>query len=93
MNNLVYILDYTRFVYWCLPIALRQSKTLAYLNALIAPIVALYNDFIKFKNLSFYKMNHNSQLCYLEAAVNDSFDTYLRRIYIKNLECEESIYL
>lgn len=76
-----------------LPLKMRKPKTIAYLNALIIPVIEVYDAFVKFKDQSFYKLNHNSQVCYLEAVLNDEFDTYLRRIYIKNARILEPNWL
>ncbi|PCI11858.1 MAG: hypothetical protein COB73_00700 [Flavobacteriaceae bacterium] len=93
MNNIVYIIDYLRLVIWCLPFALRQPKTIAYLQSLIQPMINLYNEFIDYKVISLYKMNHNSQVCYLRAVLNDSFDFHLRRIIIQNARILEPNWL
>ena len=74
--------DFDTVVTWLLPKTLRQYVIVNYLNALLSPFKQLYNDFTKARDEHLYKLNHNSQVCYLESALNDTFDPELRRIYI-----------
>jgi len=64
-------------------LAVRRSKTimLAWLKALISPIKYVYNGFKANRANNLYFLSHDGQVCYMEAALNDTFDT-LRRIYI-----------
>ena len=45
-NPNIYIIDWSRLVRWLLPVRLRQSRTVAWLMALIAPVQSLYAAFI-----------------------------------------------
>jgi hypothetical protein len=54
----------------------------AWLSVLLSEIQNLHAKFIDFSDDITYKLNHNSQVCYLESALNDEFDPSLRRIYI-----------
>lgn len=77
-------IDFNSVVVWLLPRKYRTLFNVAYLKALIAPIVTLYNKFLTYRTDTLYKLNHNSQVCYMEAVFNDAFDTSLRRIYISD---------
>lgn len=55
---------------------------LAFVQALITPIVNLFNDFIGYKNFTVYWLGINSQVCFMEKALNDKYDPSLRRIEI-----------
>ena len=86
INGNIYIISYQEFKEQLLPLLLRKSKTLALLQALIAPLVSLYNDFFTFKNRAIYKTEHNAAITLLQKVLNDSFDEVERRIFINNAE-------
>jgi len=69
---------------WLIPYDLQYPYIMGYVNSLIAPIKVLYSDFKDKRLRDYYKLTHNGQVCYLEAALNDSFDDVHRRIYIKD---------
>lgn len=81
-NPNIYIIDWSRLVRWLLPVRLRQSRTVAWLMALIAPVQSLYAAFIAYRDECSYFLNHTSQVVYMEAAMNDVFDPVNRGIYI-----------
>lgn len=74
------------------PIRQRKRKTNKWLSAVFTPIVKMRIDFLAFRNESLYKVNHNSQICYLQAVLNDKFDNVLRRIVIRNAVLKEPIW-
>lgn len=78
----MYNLNFIRLISWLLPDV--QPNMLAYVNALITPVKVLYADFMAARQQDLYRMNHNSQVCYLRAALNDGFDPVERRITISN---------
>ncbi|WP_136464955.1 hypothetical protein [Flagellimonas onchidii] len=80
----IYIVDYRKLIIWLVPTFLRKVKLIAWLQVLIAPIKGLYNDFLKYRKKVDYKLNHNSQVCYLQKVLNDAFDNESKRIYIEN---------
>lgn len=65
-----------------LPTKLRQQRIMAYLSALVAPLVALHYTWRQFRKANLYKIEHTGQICYLRGSLNDSFDPIERRIYI-----------
>lgn len=71
----------------------RRNTPLAWLKVLVSPILVLYNDFISYRRDALYRLNHNSQVCYLKAALNDKFDNALRRITIANLPFTEPVWV
>lgn len=75
-------IDFNSVVIWLLPNKLRTIFNVAWLKALISQIVVVYNNFISYRTQTLYKLNHNSQVCYIESALNDAFDSSDRRIYI-----------
>ncbi|MBS2100718.1 hypothetical protein [Carboxylicivirga linearis] len=77
-------IDFNNVVIWLIPKVLRKAFNIAWLKALVTPIISLYNQFTSYKADILYKLDHNGQVCYLEGALNDAFDTDERRIYISD---------
>lgn len=86
INGNIYIISYQAFKEQLLPLLLRKPKTLAMLEALISPLVTLYNDFFAFKTKAIYKTEHNAAITLLQKVLNDHFDDVERRIFINNAE-------
>ncbi|MBB6274733.1 hypothetical protein HDF26_005215 [Pedobacter cryoconitis] len=79
-----YKIDFKKLVVLVLPTFLRQNLTVSYVQALVTPISMLYQLWYAKRDDNLYKLAHNGQVCYLRKALNDMFDTELRRIYIDN---------
>lgn len=84
-----YKIDYNRLVRLLLPTMLRKPIIQSFLDAMVTPVKTLYNAFNSYRKEADYKLNHNSQICYLQAVLNDSFDSDNRRIYIGDAPIEE----
>ena len=67
---------------YLVPVRLRQSKMLAWLQALVSPVSYLYGLFGINRKNNLYDLSRNGQVCYLQAALNDVFDATYRRIFI-----------
>ncbi|WP_461632732.1 hypothetical protein [Labilibaculum euxinus] len=78
----VFDIDIKKLIILLLPIDLRKSKIVAFLRAMATPVASLRYRFIVKRTADLYKLNHNSQVCYLRAALNDNFDVEERRIRI-----------
>lgn len=91
MEN-VYNNDWNHFLISNLPFEERKPKTIKWLNVILKPIVRLHLEFLAFRNQALYKVNHNSQICYLQAVLNDSFDNIQRRIIIRNAVLREPLW-
>lgn len=91
MEN-VYNNDWNHFVISNLPFEERKPKTIKWLNVILKPIVRLHIEFLAFRNQALYKVNHNSQICYLQAVLNDSFDNVQRRIIIRNAILKQPVW-
>lgn len=74
-------IDFNNVVVWLTHRRVLTVFNVAWLKALISPIADLYNEFKAYREDILYKLNHNSQVCYIEAALNDAFDIVERRIY------------
>lgn len=88
----IFDIDYGKLVRYVLPVRLRGSKMTAFLLALAAPVIYLYNLFRQNRDTNLYTLNHNSQVVYLQAALNDVFDTSLRRINIADGNYLDPVY-
>lgn len=89
----VYDIDYGVLVKILVPKQLRQTKMLAWLNVLVSPVVFVYDLFMTHKYDMDYIVAHTPQVCYMQAVLNDAFDTALRRITIVDGPDKEPTYL
>ena len=80
-------LDFVRLVKLSLPLALRKSKTIAFLSAIVKPLQKIADE-------TLYTMQHDGRKIYLEKLLNDYFKvaTYdandhegTKTVYIENL--------
>jgi len=74
------------------PVRLRQQVMTAWLRVLVSPVVYLQGQFNAFKASTLYYLGHNSQVCYMQAALNDTFDPVDRGIFISDGPYEDPIY-
>jgi hypothetical protein len=84
--------DFDNVAWANLPVRLRQPVQFAWLKALAAPVKYIYGLFMANRVNNLYYLAHNSQVCYMEAALNDTFDNTLRRIYITDAPSDNAIY-
>ncbi len=77
-------LDYRRLIATLLPFSLRKPFMLSWLNVLLAPVKCLYMEFLKYRTLVNYKIEHNGQVVHLQKVLNDSFDSTNKRIYMSD---------
>lgn len=91
----LYDIDYDRLLWQLLPVRLRKSVTFSWLKCLIKPVKWLYDLFTTNRVYDLYVLAHNSQVAYMEAALNDTFDPAGRGIYIADGAVEDplSVYL
>ena len=82
MATLFYEIDFQELVKMLVPVRLRKTIMLAWLQCLVRPVKELYDSFYANRRNNIYMLHHNSQLVYLQAVLNDTFDFVDRRIYI-----------
>jgi len=75
-------INYNSLLVQLLPVRLRNSKMVAWLTALVSPVKWLYDVFAANRSNNLYLLSHNSQVVYLQAALNDVFDPIGRQIII-----------
>ena len=78
----IYTLDWKALGVHLLPIDLRKPKMAGWIQCLLKPIANLHTQFINFRRITVYKIDHTSQVFSLEKVLNDAFDQQERRIYI-----------
>lgn len=91
MDN-VYNINWRTFIILNLPVFLRKIKSIKLLEVFFKPVVLLHLEFLEFRRQALYKVNHNSQICYLQAVLNDIFDNTDRRIIIRNAKIKEPLW-
>jgi hypothetical protein len=52
----------------------------------VQPVASVKSAFDDYRTATNYRLNHNGQVCYLRAVLNDYFDPILRRITINDAE-------
>ncbi len=77
-----YDIDIAKVIRHHTPVRLRKTMRLAWLGVLLYGVQRLYDLFMIFRSDRLYRLTHNSQVCYMEAVLNDLFDSVDRRIYI-----------
>lgn len=82
MYNKVFEINFAKLAVLLLPLALRKTLMIALNKAMVQPITSLHYQFMQKRTKDNYQLAHNSQVCYLQAALNDSFDVEARRIII-----------
>lgn len=88
----IYNINWNVLVDNLLPISFRVPCIRAMLKSLAQPVSRIHIDMMAYRDRSLYRIRHNSQICYMEAMLNDLFDNSLRRIRIINVSFREPIY-
>ncbi len=89
----VYDINYDIVTRQATPVRLRKPRRLAWLRVLASGVKYVYVLFMAYRTDTLYKLRHNSQVCYMEAVLNDAFDSVERRIYIDEGPEEDPIWL
>lgn len=69
-----------------LPMCLRGGRMKAFVKAFAEPLTTIRELFSTYRGETDYRLTHNSQVCYLRAALNDKFDPLVRGIRIEDAE-------
>ena len=77
-----YDVNFKRLALLLLPTFRRRPLLAAMAYAAVSPLQYLHTRFILWKRESDYRLEHNGQVCYLRALLNDKFDPIDRRITI-----------
>ena len=87
-----YNIDWNRFIAWNLPGFLRTTVRLKWFGVLLHPFETIRTAFMEFRAKELYKLNHSGQVVYLQAVLNDKYDSGSRRIYIENQRLYEPVW-
>lgn len=82
MNRNYYNISFPRLVLLLLPTMLRQNLIVAFITALVRPLTLIHGKFDAYRLE--IDTSVNSQVCYLEYLLNDTYDYYDRRIIIRD---------
>jgi hypothetical protein len=85
--------DFPALVSQLLPVRLRQSKTVRWLQCLITPVIELYALFTAHRSRNLYLLAHNAQVVHLQTVLNDTFDPVARGIYLTDGGYADPLYL
>lgn len=89
----MYNLNIDKLLVLLTPTFLRKPKVVAWLRMLAMPMHKLLYDFQQARQFDLYNLAHNSQVCYLRKALDDEFDSLLRRIHIEDGKQNARIYI
>lgn len=87
--------DFTKLSRWHTPEDLRKPIFSGLLNALVSPVIYIYNSLVLYRKNVLYRLSVTPQVCYLEKLLNDRFDKTERRIFITdgNFVAKKYVYL
>ena len=83
-----YRLEQGPLILYLLPSLLRQARQVAWLKALLTPLLSLQLRFADLVRASLTELSYNGQTLQLQRALNDRFDHAFRRILIINSDTE-----
>ena len=88
-----YDIDFPALIKMLLPVRLRKPVMQHWLQALTRPVRELYTQFYQNRASDIYTLSHNSQVVYLQAVLNDVFDSTGRSIYISDDFAADPLYV
>jgi len=89
----MYSVNWQKFIKSLLKARLIKPFVLAFLEAFTAPIVRIHAEFLLEKKEWDYVLNHDGRVFSLESVLNDKFDNEERRIYISDVDFQDSAYI
>lgn len=90
MSN-YYNINYARIGVLLLPTFLRKPIAAAFIKAILKPLDDINSTFTEYRES--LDTNTYSQVCYLQALINDNFDPLERRIRIRQAALDEDTFL
>ena len=82
MTKNYYNISFSRLVVFLLPSLLRQKTIVAFVDAMVRPLTVILRQFDAYTRA--IDTSVNSQVCYMEAMINNAYDYYDRRIVIRD---------
>jgi hypothetical protein len=93
MNQRIFDINFKKLITWLVPEVLRKPKLMALLYALASPVVYIYNLFMINRRNNLYKLMITPQVCYVEMALNDKYDSSNRQIKIEQPKRKDPLFL
>jgi len=87
--NNSFLLSFKKLAVLLLPTMVRKSAMSALTQLLMSPICSVHTSLLKYRIDTTFRLTHNSQVCYLRAALNDKFDAINRKIQITDAKAKE----
>lgn len=85
----VYDVKIKRLALLLLPTAYRKPLLAAFAQSLVQGANVVHGNFMRWRQDKQYRLSHNGQVCYLRAALNDTFDQVERRITVEDEQSSE----
>ena len=82
----VYDIRMKRLALMLLPTSWRRPLIASLVQSAVQGPNLCYSDFVQWRTDKNYRLWHNGQVCYLRAALNDTFDPTARRISVDDQE-------
>lgn len=81
--------DFKKLAILLLPTMLRKPVLGSLVQLVISPVSSIHTRFLSYRKDNLYRLQHNGQVCYLQAALNDKFDPIDKRIVITDADVVE----
>lgn len=91
--NEVFKIDFEKLIKLLLPTFMRKSTIVAFIKAVIKPLINEKEQFDKNREDNLYRLSITPQVFSLEKMLNDRYDPALRRIFITDGEFIEQDYI
>lgn len=93
ISDQTYQLNLSRVGRWLINRPNRKPVIALIMEALLTPLIALHDYFLRYRSAKLYQILITPQVCYLEMLLNDRYDFTQRRIYINDAEWHLPIYI
>lgn len=88
-----YKVNFNVLVVQLLPTFLRKPAFMAFVQVLMKPIIAVYDDWIIARDENIFRLYHTGQVCHLRKSLNFKFDEEKKRIEIKKGDLYNTTYI
>lgn len=69
-----FLVDFKKLAVLLLPTVLRKPVLSTLAQLITSPVSSIHNRLQSYRKDNIYRLQHNGQICYLQAALNDKFD-------------------
>lgn len=89
----MYSIDWEKLIQRSVPFSIRKPKMLSFANALISPVVYIYNQFLAFKSAAEMDLKVTGQVRVLQYYLNQKFDLGNDRIEVTDGDSNETLFI